>query len=229
METTILKVIDGVKQTSESVLPETNTPIAESPDISQQTQPVLQPSRSQTAKKPDNNSEVKDVSDGVPEYLPDVAIRRDYGYYWLENYKMEEEVYLQYLERNCQAAYSSYKTGKRFIKAGIWLFASGTTLLATGIVFASIWGGYVPSYDYYYDYYYEEHGVRQNEDLYTVGCVLAAVGSATVAASIPLWVIGRYKKKHTHNVYNRECVKDKSPMAVNLQIGGSGVGLALKF
>ena len=166
------------------------------------------------------------------DYRPGM-IEKKGDYYWLGDTRMDEEQYFAYIQKNCEAAWDSYNKGCRLWRAGWGLFGAGAGLLSAGIITAACSSIGVYTYTYNvntgktlssnYDTYF-------NQDVWTAGVVFCAVGSASMAGSVPLLVIGGIKRNNSHEVYNEECApKNTASISLNLQASQNGLGLALKF
>ena len=166
------------------------------------------------------------------DYQPGQIVKKD-DFYFLGDKRMDEDQYLAYIQKNCEAAWDSYNKGCRLWRAGWGLFGAGAGLLSAGIITAACSSIGVYTYTYNvntgktlssnYDTYF-------NQDVWTAGVVFCAVGSASMAGSVPLLVIGGIKRNNSHEVYNEECApKNTASISLNLQASQNGLGLALKF
>ncbi len=174
--------------------------------------------------------------DKAPAYQPGVTIRKDDDdYYWLGNLRMHEEVYFEYIKNNCKDAWDSYNTGRKLFYTGWGLFGGGSGLFLAGIALAAAgdWGVYTVKYTYNKSTGQVINSssslTSEQEACFYSGAVLLSFGSAALSASVPLLIIGSIKKNNSHEVYNESCAKQQAPMSLNFNVGGNGVGLALKF
>ena len=160
------------------------------------------------------------------------VIQKIDDYYWMGDKRMNEETYFKYIEDNCEEAWDRYCSGRRMTRAGFALLGigAGFTVLGTTLAATQI-GVYTYTYNprtgevYDTDYSsYRDYGV------YAAGVAFSVVGAATLAASVPLIVVGTIRKKTTLDTYNEECTTPQKPaMSLNLQSGRDGLGLAFKF
>ena len=109
------------------------------------------------------------------------------------------------LRNTCDAAYKTYKNGKKLNAAGWGLLAGGIALDATGICLMA----------------YGPHGHPGFVTL--TGGIMLEVGTTAIVASIPTLLIGRYKINNAYKKYN------KQNLTLNLALNSTGVGVALAF
>ena len=170
--------------------------------------------------------------DVAPTFQPGIEIKKDEDdFYWLGNYRMEEDVYYDYIQKNCQEAWDSYKKGRTLFRAGWGLFGAGSGLFLAGIGLAAAgdWGIYKITYNKRTGEVISSSLTEEQLACFYSGAVLLSFGSAALSASVPLLVIGAIKKNNSHEVYNESCAAQQAPMTLNLQTGVNGIGLALNF
>ena len=170
--------------------------------------------------------------DAAPAFQPGIEIKKDNDdFYWLGNYRMEEKVYFDYIQKNCQDAWESYKKGRTLFRAGWGLFGAGSGLFLCGIglLSAGNWGVYTVKYNKNTGQIIDTSLTETELACFQAGAVLFSFGSASLSASVPLLVIGAIKKNNSHEVYNESCAAKQTPLTLNLQAGTNGIGLALNF
>ena len=163
------------------------------------------------------------------DYRPGM-IEKKGDYYWLGDTRMDEEQYFAYIQKNCEAAWDSYRLGNRLWRAGFGLLGAGGGIWLTGlIVTCTTMGTYTYTYNVNTGQIYNS-SLKVNWDQYYAGVSLLAIGSAALTASVPLIVVGAIKRNNSHNVYNEECApKNTAALSLDLQASQNGLGLALKF
>ena len=109
------------------------------------------------------------------------------------------------LRNTCDAAYKTYKNGKKLNAAGWGLLAGGIALDATGICLLA----------------YGPHGHPGFVSL--TGDIMLGVGTTAIVASIPTLLIGQYKINNAYKKYN------KHELALGLSVNSTGLGLTLMF
>lgn len=109
------------------------------------------------------------------------------------------------LRNTCDAAYKTYKTGKKLNAAGWGLLAGGIALDATGICLLA----------------YGPHGHPGFVSL--TGDIMLGVGTTAIVASIPTLLIGQYKINNAYKKYN------KHELALGVGVNSTGLGLTLMF
>lgn len=109
------------------------------------------------------------------------------------------------LRNTCDAAYKTYKTGKKLNVAGWSLLAGGIALDATGICLMA----------------YGPHGHPGFVTL--TGEIMLGVGTTAIVASIPTLLIGQYKINNAYKKYN------KHELALGVGVNSTGLGLTLMF
>ena len=119
--------------------------------------------------------------------------------------------------------YKKYSKGKKVNSTGTILLVAGGGALAGGIACLI-----AADSEYNNDYYY-------NGALFlTAGAALTLVGTAGVAAGIPLLITGNAKEKKAirnfgENYLSDEPVKRENQIQLNLNVNKNGVGLAIVF
>ena len=109
------------------------------------------------------------------------------------------------LRNTCDAAYKTYKTGKKLNVAGWSLLAGGIALDATGICLLA----------------YGPHGHPGFVSL--TGDIMLGVGTTAIVASIPTLLIVQYKINNAYKKYN------KHELALGVGVNSTGLGLTLMF
>ena len=169
------------------------------------------------------------------------VIQKIDDYYWMGDKRMNEETYFKYIEDNCEEAWDRYCSGRRMTRAGFALLGIGSGFTVLGITLSAV-SGYTALYTTYTYTYNPRTGEIYDVDtssdyksysdygMYAAGVAFSVIGSATLAASVPLIVVGTIRKKTTLDTYNEECTTPQKPaMSLNLQSGRDGLGLAFKF
>jgi hypothetical protein len=137
---------------------------------------------------------------------------------------LNEQDYLALAQKNCMPAYQQYmsgvrlrKTGKILLCAGGGALALGTALFVTGVCVTTYGSN---------DYNKDAVGVS----LITAGSVIGVAGSVSMLGSIPLYVIGKNKKRNSFNTYNKAIATQQAQTAsLQLNVHTNGLGLALNF
>ena len=131
----------------------------------------------------------------------------------------------------CPAAEQYYNSAKKWViggwsgvGAGLAMFISGVALL--GVV--SKLGSHDSRYS---DNYYYPTSQRDNLDELTIpGAILVSIGSAALASSLPIAIIGHHRINNIHTVYNNSCAhKHEPPMTLNFGPTRNGMGMTLYF
>lgn len=172
------------------------------------------------------------AANGVPAFQPGVEIRKDRDdNYWLGNVCMPEEVYFNYIQANCQAAWDSYRRGLTLFRAGWGLFGVGVGIFFTGFGLAAEGGFGVYTYTWKNESERKDalKKIDRQKSYWAGGAALISIGSAALSASVPLLIVGAVKKNNSHEVYNEECARRSVPMSLNLTTGSNGLGLAFAF
>ncbi len=129
--------------------------------------------------------------------------------------QMDEKMFINFLKKNNTAAYKQYMSGKKLIPTSLSLLGGGLAMILVGTV------GYCT-------FEIEGKGVPTPEAQITM-YILAPLGIAAVATSVPLLCVGYTRQKNAINMFNEQNSVQEPALSLNLQASQNGIGLALSF
>ena len=128
--------------------------------------------------------------------------------------QMDEKMFINFLKKNNTAAYKQYMSGKKLIPTSFGLLGGGLAMILVGTVG-------------YFTFDSEGKGIPAWEGETTM-YILAPLGIAAIATSVPLLCVGYKRQKNAINMFNEQ--NNQQPaLTLNLQASQNGIGLALNF
>ena len=128
--------------------------------------------------------------------------------------QMDEKMFINSLKKNNTAAYKQYMSGKKLIPTSFGLLGGGLAMILVGTVG-------------YFTFDSEGKGIPAWEGETTM-YILAPLGIAAIATSVPLLCVGYKRQKNAINMFNEQ--NNQQPaLTLNLQASQNGIGLALNF
>lgn len=128
--------------------------------------------------------------------------------------QMDEKMFINFLKKNNTDAYKQYMSGKKLIPTSLGLLGGGLAMILVGTVG-------------YFTFDSEGKGIPTWEGETTM-YILAPLGIAAIATSVPLLCVGYKRQKNAINMFNEQ--NNQQPaLTLNLQASQNGIGLALKF
>ena len=168
--------------------------------------------------------------------LPGMITKQKHTYFLNEDTQvtqMSEEAYLKFIENNCPEAWQSYKRGQQLWSLGWRFFGSGLCLEAVGIPV------FIVGLQMQNRSEGNKETITYGTGMELAGIIMMAGGGVCTVASIPMLSVGSKKSKRSHEVYNncyllqhpaKEDLTDQTtPVSLNLQTSGNGIGLAICF
>ncbi len=146
------------------------------------------------------------------------ALVRKGGKVFKDGVQLSQREYKNFLANTCPEAFLQYTKGTKLVKGGWSTFTIGALMM---IVIGTPL--YICSWDYFDDYWNYRKGPR----LYNAGISMMVIGSAAVAASVPMICVGYSKRHKSVDTYNRACSSDD--ITYNLKVGNNSLGLAINF
>ena len=122
--------------------------------------------------------------------------------------QLDEKELREFLYKNNTLAYAEYMKGAKMINTGWWLLGGGMFAIVAGTGMGSVFGGGGGA---------------------AMIISLSVIGSAAVAGSVPLVLIGNNKQKKSFDLNNYSLEPNQPKLSLNLQTSQNGVGLALSF
>ena len=129
--------------------------------------------------------------------------------------QMDEKMFINFLKKNNTAAYKQYMTGKKLIPTSLGLLGGGLAMVLVGTVG-------------YFTFDSEGKGLIPTWEGETTMYILAPLGIAAIATSVPLLCVGYKRQKNAINMFNEQ--NNQQPaLTLNLQASQNGIGMALNF
>lgn len=122
--------------------------------------------------------------------------------------QLDEKELREFLYKNNTLAYAEYMKGAKMITTGWWLLGGGMFAIVAGTGMGGVFGGGGGA---------------------AMIISLSVIGSAAVAGSVPLVLIGNNKQKKSFDLNNYSLEPNQPKLSLNLQTSQNGIGLALSF
>lgn len=141
---------------------------------------------------------------------------------------MDREAMAAFLKRNCPDAYKKMAKSKGVIAGGWSCFAVGLAALAGGMTMEMLYvnpSGYNAGSESIDGYPFK----NKYTTFHTAGVAMVCAGAAlSTIVSIPLLTAGYGMRNNAYKKFNKKCATS-TPLTLNLQASGNGLGLALNF